>query len=75
MAKTVEINGRVRDNVSDTMANNILNVGKMSVRLGVYAIEKDDLIVMLKLKAPNKKILKSWIEKYNKNGFKVYYNG
>jgi hypothetical protein len=42
---------------------------------GIYAVEKDNQIEMMNLKATSKTQLKKLIREYRLKGFKVYSNG
>lgn len=62
--------------VGRALFRNMLKVARKAVKpIGVYCVEKDGTAVMLNKKAPNKAILNKQIEKYEKEGFKVYFNG
>lgn len=56
-------------------ADEILNIGKEQVPLGVYAVERDNVLVMCNDKANSKTQLKKMIREYKAKGFKVYSNG
>ena len=56
-------------------ADEILNIGKEQVPLGVYAVERDNVLVLCNDKANSKTQLKKMIREYKAKGFKVYRNG
>ena len=53
----------------------LFNIGKKHVNLGIYAVEKDDIIEMKRDILPSKTKLKEEIRKYKAQGYKVYSNG
>ncbi len=52
----------------------VLDIAKKSVKMGIYAVEKDGIVEMKNEIFDSKEDLKKSIAKYEKNGFKVYYN-
>lgn len=52
----------------------VLNIAKKSVKMGIYAVEKDGIAEMKNETFDGKEDLKKSVAEYAKNGFKVYYN-
>lgn len=61
--------------MTDKQADEVLAVAKEQVPFGVYAVKKDDQIIMCNDKALSKTQLKKMIREYKAQGFKVYSNG
>lgn len=56
-------------------AKEMLNMSKEYCPFGIYAVEKDNQIEMMNLKATSRTHLKKMIREYRLKGFKVYSNG
>ncbi len=52
----------------------VLDIAKKSVKMGIYAVEKDGIAEMKNEKFESKEDLKKSVAEYEKNGFKVYHN-
>ena len=53
----------------------ILGIASSMIKKGIYAVEKDGVCELLKEKYTTDEDLQRAIAEYEKNGFKVYYNG
>nr|DAM48560.1 MAG TPA: hypothetical protein [Caudoviricetes sp.] len=53
----------------------MLNMSKEYCPFGIYAVEKDNQIEMMNLKATSITQLKKMVRQYRIKGFKVYSNG
>lgn len=56
-------------------AKAMLNMSKEYCPFGIYAVEKDNQIEMMNLKATSITQLKKMVRQYRIKGFKVYSNG
>lgn len=56
-------------------AKALLNMSKEYCPYGIYAVEKDNQIEMMNLKATSKTQLKKMAREYRSKGFKVHSNG
>ena len=53
----------------------IFGIASRMIKKGIYAVEKDGVCELLKEKYTTDEDLQRAIAEYEKNGFKVYYNG
>lgn len=53
----------------------ILKIAKDSVKMGIYAVEKQGIVEMKNETFENKEELNKIVDEYTKKGFKVYFNG
>lgn len=72
--KKVIINNRVYQ-MEKKRLKGLFDIGKKYVSLGIYAVEKDNIIEMKRDIIPSKTKLKEEIRKYKSQGYKVYSNG
>lgn len=61
--------------MSQEQAEAILNMSKEYCPFGIYAVEKDNQIEMMNLKAKSKTHLKKMVREYRAKSFKVHANG
>ncbi len=52
----------------------VLDIANKSVKMGIYAVEKDGITEMKNEIFDSKEDLKKSVSEYEKNGFKVHYN-
>lgn len=52
----------------------VLGIAKKSVKMGIYAVEKNGIVEMKNETFDSKEDLVKSVAEYAKNGFKVYYN-
>ncbi len=52
----------------------VLDIAKKSVKMGIYAVEKDGIAEMKNEPFDSKEDLNKFVEEYARNGFKVHYN-
>lgn len=52
----------------------VLNIAKKSVKMGIYAVEKDGIAEMKNEIFESKEDLTKSVAEYEKNGFNVHYN-
>lgn len=72
--KKVIINNRVYQ-MEKNKLKGLFDIAKEYVKLGIYAVEKDNIIEMKRDILPSKTKLKEEIRKYKAQGYKVYSNG
>lgn len=72
--KKVIINNKVYKMKKKSLKG-LFDIGKEHVKLGIYAVEKDNIIEMKRDILPSKTKLKEEIRKYKSQGYKVYSNG
>lgn len=53
----------------------VLDIAKKSVPFGIYAVSKDDFCEMKKETFRNQEEMNKQIVEYQKQGFRVYFNG
>lgn len=51
----------------------LLDIGKNSIKAGIYAVEKENYLELRKDVISDKEKLKKEVTRYNQQGFKVYY--
>lgn len=52
----------------------VLDIAKKSVKMGIYAVEKDGIAEMKNETFESEEDLKKSVSEYEKNGFKVHWN-
>ncbi len=52
----------------------VLDIAKKSVKMGIYAVEKDGIAEMKNETFDSKEDLEKSVAEYEENGFKAYYN-
>lgn len=72
--KKVIINNRVYQ-MEKKRIKGLSDIAKEHVKLGIYAVEKDNIIEMKRDVLPSKTKLKEEIRKYKVQGYRVYSNG
>lgn len=72
--KKVIINNRLYQ-IDKKKLKGVFDIVKKHVKLGIYAVDKDNIIEMKRDILPSKTKLKEEIRKYKAQGYKVYSNG
>ena len=61
--------------MTNKQEKSVLGIASRMIKKGIYAVEKHGVCELLKEKYTTDEDLQRAIAEYEKNGFKVYYNG